>query len=105
MKDINGVDLKVGDYCLYSEMPFSNYADSLVVIIKHDGVIKIQSIVHNKNCGGRVEYGELLEPIENCTDIKYCTTEKDLEKIEYNQQGQTPIDFMQTNYPNGVRIK
>lgn len=102
MTDIKGQELKVGDYVLYSEMPFSNYADSLKLIIFYKDAIRLQSIVFNKNSGGRVEYMEYLEPLESCIDIKYYNAEKELEKIDFN--GIEPLDFMNLNYANGVRL-
>lgn len=46
-KDRDGNALKVGDVCFYTERPHSNYADSLIEVYEHEGVLKVGTLVVN----------------------------------------------------------
>lgn len=60
--DKNRNELKAGDYCYYTELPFSNYADSLTKIIEVNGELASTTLVTNFQ--GRYEVIEGGHPVE-----------------------------------------
>lgn len=67
MKDSKGNEIKTGDICFYTEMPHSNYADSLVYIYEEGGDQYIGSVVINY-CGEYVDYDKYSD---SNIEIKY----------------------------------
>lgn len=41
----DGTQVKSGDICFYSEMPYSTYADSIVAIVEIDGILKSKTFI------------------------------------------------------------
>jgi len=49
MKDLKGREIKTGDVCFYTEMPYSNYADALYYIYEKNGMQMVGCKVVNMN--------------------------------------------------------
>ena len=105
IKDRTGEELKAGDVCIYTERPYSNYADSIVELYEDCGTLKIRTLVVNGISGN--EYVifdgtddrnlELTEYTRNT--LGEPTNVADLIKIENLKADDVTIDLANKIYP------
>lgn len=105
MKDKNGNDINVGDILFYSERPYSNHADAIVVVYDHLGVAKVGTIIINGLSGGYENYerkpDQDLELLWYGMDSALKQTEfcHRLELIEGVSESDITIDFANEIFP------
>lgn len=94
--DKNGVELKEGDFFYYTELPFSNYADSLNQVVRHPESMALGSHTVVGNDFGKYRVSD----VKYFIPFKYHAHEEgriiDSEKVEVIGD---PIEFMNKNYP------
>ena len=103
-KDKNGVEIKTGDVCFYSERPHSNYADSIVEIYEVDGVQRMGTLVVNGlsqteyvECGRRGDDVELrFASFRSAQETDICEGLEVLEGVELDD---VSIEFADKRFP------
>jgi len=98
-KDKNGETLEIGDLCYYTELPYSNYADSLVEVISNpeEDSIRVKTLI--VNVFGKYQFHDGL----NTVPLKFHTMKNDqvmdLMKISKGSVGEDLIKFMEEKFP------
>lgn len=96
-QDKNGVEFKEGDYYFYTEMPYSNYADSLNQVVEHPETGELCSVNVVFNNFGVYKFSD-TEP--DYTFFKYHSLDglkcKDSQIVEVDSH---PLEFMNTRFP------
>jgi hypothetical protein len=73
--DKNGTVIKAGDICYYSELPYSNYADSLCEIIELGG--RLHSKTHVVNYLGTYKNHNDEDPIDLKFSLPHFEIDRD----------------------------
>ena len=63
IRDSDGNVLKRGDVCFYTERPYSNYADSIVVITEKDDTLYVKYLIGNGREGRYENVGDMEQDI------------------------------------------
>lgn len=94
-KDKNGNELKEDDFVYYSELPFSNYADSLNIIKKRPSDNKhiLHCLVYN-SFGTYKLYSDI--DIDQCPSIEDYYHAEDVLKVKPDCEY---VEFMNKNFP------
>ena len=106
MKDKAGNELNVGDVCFYSEMPYSNYADSIIHIYEHEGKVQVETlIVNGLSQRAYIEHERCVESDLELSvyswDYQFKPTDTcdDIFKLDGVTVDMVSIDYANENFP------
>lgn len=97
IKDKNGVEIKAGDYLYYSELPFSNHADSLERVVEHHETGELYTVYVVYNYFGKYAL-DLSDQDYMSFEFNNQVNDRLTDVLIVEVTGD-PVEFMNANFP------